>query len=101
MAQVLEFKLPDLGEGLTEAEIVRWLVQVGDVVAIDQPVVEVDQHPLRTVGRVVEVDLVRPVLVTGGAALEVVLQRRASAFLIHACHSSDRHAPVGVLLGGP
>ncbi|MEU1460618.1 dihydrolipoamide acetyltransferase family protein [Streptomyces sp. NPDC005727] len=42
MAQVLEFKLPDLGEGLTEAEIVRWLVRVGDVVAIDQPVVEVE-----------------------------------------------------------
>ncbi|MFJ7414410.1 dihydrolipoamide acetyltransferase family protein [Streptomyces sp. NPDC098077] len=42
MAQVLEFKLPDLGEGLTEAEIVRWLVEVGEVVAIDQPVVEVE-----------------------------------------------------------
>ncbi|MEU9538040.1 MULTISPECIES: dihydrolipoamide acetyltransferase family protein [Streptomyces] len=42
MAQVLEFKLPDLGEGLTEAEIVRWLVEVGDVVAVDQPVVEVE-----------------------------------------------------------
>ncbi|MFC8437503.1 dihydrolipoamide acetyltransferase family protein [Streptomyces griseoincarnatus] len=42
MAQVLEFKLPDLGEGLTEAEIVRWLVEVGDVVVVDQPVVEVE-----------------------------------------------------------
>ncbi|WP_031084273.1 biotin/lipoyl-containing protein, partial [Streptomyces sp. NRRL WC-3549] len=42
MARVLEFKLPDLGEGLTEAEIVRWLVDVGDVVTIDQPVVEVE-----------------------------------------------------------
>ncbi|MEV6552824.1 dihydrolipoamide acetyltransferase family protein [Streptomyces sp. NPDC051597] len=42
MPKVLEFKLPDLGEGLTEAEIVRWLVAVGDVVAIDQPVVEVE-----------------------------------------------------------
>jgi len=42
MAQVLEFRLPDLGEGLTEAEIVRWLVKVGDVVAVDQPVVEVE-----------------------------------------------------------
>ncbi|MEU6365176.1 dihydrolipoamide acetyltransferase family protein [Streptomyces sp. NPDC046931] len=42
MAQVLEFRLPDLGEGLTEAEIVRWLVQVGDVVTVDQPVVEVE-----------------------------------------------------------
>ncbi|MFD6230194.1 dihydrolipoamide acetyltransferase family protein [Streptomyces sp. NPDC060232] len=42
MPQVMEFRLPDLGEGLTEAEIVRWLVAVGDVVAIDQPVVEVE-----------------------------------------------------------
>src|SRR5262249_52821650 len=42
MGQVVEFRLPDLGEGLTEAEIVRWLVQVGDVVAVDQPVVEVE-----------------------------------------------------------
>ncbi|MFF3817623.1 dihydrolipoamide acetyltransferase family protein [Streptomyces bluensis] len=42
MTQVLEFRLPDLGEGLTEAQIVRWLVQVGDVVAVDQPVVEVE-----------------------------------------------------------
>ena len=37
-----DFLLPDLGEGLTEAEIVRWLVAVGDVVAVDQPVVEVE-----------------------------------------------------------
>jgi 2-oxoisovalerate dehydrogenase E2 component (dihydrolipoyl transacylase) len=36
------FTLPDLGEGLTEAEIVRWLVAVGDRVHVDQPVVEVE-----------------------------------------------------------
>lgn len=36
------FVLPDLGEGLTEAEILRWLVEVGDVVSVDQPVVEVE-----------------------------------------------------------
>ncbi|MEV6305455.1 dihydrolipoamide acetyltransferase family protein [Actinoplanes sp. NPDC051861] len=36
------FTLPDLGEGLTEAEIVRWLVSDGDVIEIDQPVVEVE-----------------------------------------------------------
>jgi pyruvate dehydrogenase E2 component (dihydrolipoamide acetyltransferase) len=42
MAVVREFVLPDLGEGLTEAEIVRWLVRVGEVVAVDQPVVEVE-----------------------------------------------------------
>lgn len=37
-----DFLLPDLGEGLTDAEIVSWLVAVGDVVTIDQPVVEVE-----------------------------------------------------------
>jgi pyruvate dehydrogenase E2 component (dihydrolipoamide acetyltransferase) len=37
-----EFLLPDIGEGLTEAEIVRWLVPEGGQVAADQPVVEVE-----------------------------------------------------------
>ncbi|MGO4103614.1 dihydrolipoamide acetyltransferase family protein [Leifsonia sp. YAF41] len=37
-----DFLLPDLGEGLTEAEIVSWLVKPGDVIAIDQVVVEVE-----------------------------------------------------------
>ncbi|WP_344091864.1 biotin/lipoyl-containing protein, partial [Nocardiopsis composta] len=36
------FELPDLGEGLTDAEVVSWLVQVGDRVAVDQPVAEVE-----------------------------------------------------------
>jgi pyruvate dehydrogenase E2 component (dihydrolipoamide acetyltransferase) len=39
---VREFKLPDVGEGLTEAEIVDWLVEVGDPVTEDQPVAEVE-----------------------------------------------------------
>jgi pyruvate dehydrogenase E2 component (dihydrolipoamide acetyltransferase) len=37
----MEFRLPDLGEGTTEAEVVRWLVQVGDSVKLDQPLAEV------------------------------------------------------------
>jgi 2-oxoisovalerate dehydrogenase E2 component (dihydrolipoyl transacylase) len=36
------FLLPDLGDGLTEAEVVRWLVEEGDTVEVDQPVVEVE-----------------------------------------------------------
>jgi pyruvate dehydrogenase E2 component (dihydrolipoamide acetyltransferase) len=36
-----DFKLPDLGEGVTEAEVDRWLVKEGDVIAEDDPLVEV------------------------------------------------------------
>ena len=36
------FNLPDLGEGLTEAELVNWLVKVGDDVRVDQPIAEVE-----------------------------------------------------------
>jgi 2-oxoisovalerate dehydrogenase E2 component (dihydrolipoyl transacylase) len=41
MADVREFLMPDLGEGLTEGEIVQWLVAVGDTVAVDQPIAEI------------------------------------------------------------
>lgn len=37
-----DFLLPDLGEGLTEASIVNWLVSPGDTITVDQPVVEVE-----------------------------------------------------------
>ena len=37
-----DFRLPDIGEGLTEADIVRWLVAEGDRVEADQPIVEVE-----------------------------------------------------------
>ena len=37
-----EFRLPDIGEGLTDAEIVEWHVKVGDEVAADQPLVDME-----------------------------------------------------------
>ena len=35
------FTLPDMGEGLTEGEIARWLVREGDVVVENEPIVEI------------------------------------------------------------
>jgi pyruvate dehydrogenase E2 component (dihydrolipoamide acetyltransferase) len=37
-----DFKLPDLGEGLTEGEILKWFVEPGDEVKLNQPIVEVE-----------------------------------------------------------
>lgn len=42
MTRVRDFALPDLGEGLTEGEILQWMVQVGDTVTLNQPIVEVE-----------------------------------------------------------
>jgi pyruvate dehydrogenase E2 component (dihydrolipoamide acetyltransferase) len=38
---MLEFKLPDVGEGIHEAEVLRWMVKPGDQVKLDQPMVEI------------------------------------------------------------
>src|SRR5487761_1422889 len=42
MSELKQFKLPDVGEGLTEADIVKWHVQPGDRVTINQVVVEIE-----------------------------------------------------------
>ena len=55
-----EFKFPDVGEGITEGELVKWLVKEGDRVAQDQPIAEVEtdkaivQIPSPVVGAVVK-----------------------------------------------
>jgi len=42
MADVKQFKLPDVGEGLTEADIVTWRVKPGDRVSVNQVIVEIE-----------------------------------------------------------
>ncbi|MGH8867073.1 MAG: dihydrolipoamide acetyltransferase family protein [Actinomycetes bacterium] len=42
MSSVKQFKMPDVGEGLTEGEILKWLVQPGDTVVVNQNVVEIE-----------------------------------------------------------
>jgi 2-oxoisovalerate dehydrogenase E2 component (dihydrolipoyl transacylase) len=42
VAELKQFRLPDVGEGLTEADILRWEVKVGDAVVVNQVLVEVE-----------------------------------------------------------
>ncbi|MFD7076459.1 dihydrolipoamide acetyltransferase family protein [Nocardioides sp. NPDC059952] len=86
MTNIQQFSLPDVGEGLTEAEIVTWLVAPGDVVEVNQTLVEIEtakslvELPSPFAGEVIElhaaegvtVDVGRPIIsiATAGAAPE-------------------------------
>ena len=73
-----EFKLPDLGEGLTEGEVARWLVAVGDDVAEDQPLVEIQtdkttvEIPSPAAGKVAQILVEEGKVVPVGTVLVVI-----------------------------
>ncbi|MET0929780.1 MAG: dihydrolipoamide acetyltransferase family protein [Aeromicrobium sp.] len=80
-----EFRLPDVGEGLTEAEIVSWRVSVGDVVEVNDVIVEIEtakslvELPSPFAGEVTAllvaegdtVEVGRPIIAIGGGAAPV------------------------------
>jgi pyruvate dehydrogenase E2 component (dihydrolipoamide acetyltransferase) len=73
-----EFKLPDLGEGLTEGEIARWLVQEGQDVAEDEPLVEIQtdkttvEIPSPAAGKVARIMVGEGEVVPVGTVLVVI-----------------------------
>jgi pyruvate/2-oxoglutarate dehydrogenase complex dihydrolipoamide acyltransferase (E2) component len=73
-----EFKLPDLGEGLTEGEIARWLVQEGQEVAEDDPLVEIQtdkttvEIPSPAAGKVTRIMVGEGDVVAVGTVLVVI-----------------------------
>jgi pyruvate dehydrogenase E2 component (dihydrolipoyllysine-residue acetyltransferase) len=73
-----EFKLPDLGEGLTEGEIARWLVAEGDEIAEDQPLVEIQtdkttvEIPSPAAGTVTSIRVAEGDIVPVGTVLVVI-----------------------------
>ena len=73
-----EFKLPDLGEGLTEGEIARWLVVEGQEIAEDDPLVEVQtdkttvEIPSPAAGKVARILVAEGEVVAVGTVLVVI-----------------------------
>ncbi len=73
-----EFKLPDLGEGVAEGEIARWLVEVGQVIEEDDPLVEVQtdkttvEIPSPAGGKVARILVAEGELVPVGTPLVVI-----------------------------
>src|SRR5215211_9456903 len=73
-----ELKLPDLGEGLTEGEIARWLVQEGEDVGEDDPLVEIQtdkttvEIPSPAAGKVARIMVGEGEVVPVGTVLVVI-----------------------------
>jgi pyruvate dehydrogenase E2 component (dihydrolipoamide acetyltransferase) len=73
-----EFKLPDLGEGLTEGEIARWLVEEGQEIAEDDPLVEIQtdkttvEIPSPAAGKVARILVAEGDVVAVGTVLVVI-----------------------------
>src|SRR6184192_2228617 len=80
-----EFKLPDLGEGLTESEIARWLVSEGQEIAEDDALVEVQtdkttvEIPSPAAGKVARILVAEGDVVPVGTVLVVIGEDGAEA----------------------
>ncbi len=97
------FKLPDLGEGVVEAEIVTWHVQAGDLVDEDQPLVEVMTDkatvtiPSVVSGRVLGTNgKIGEMMAVGSRLVEFEI----GSFRPTAAHMASREAEVGGMLAG-
>jgi pyruvate dehydrogenase E2 component (dihydrolipoamide acetyltransferase) len=97
-----EFKLPDLGEGLTEGEVARWLVSEGDEIAEDQPLVEIQtdkttvEIPSPEAGKVASILVEEGKVVPVGTILVVIGDEAA----VLAEATSPQPAPTSAMSGG-
>ena len=75
MSAIVDYKLADVGEGIAEAEVIEWLVAVGDLVKEDQPVIVVEtdksqiEIPAPVSGKVIELCVVAGDVLAVGASL--------------------------------
>lgn len=102
-----DFLLPDLGEGLTEAEIDRWLVKEGDTVAEDDPLVEVitdkatAEIPSPFAGVVSKIHVPEGKVVAVGTALVTIGDSVASVAAGAAAAGTGPSGPDAVGVDGP
>jgi 2-oxoisovalerate dehydrogenase E2 component (dihydrolipoyl transacylase) len=68
---MVEFKLPDIGEGIHQGEIVKWLVETGEQVAKDQPVVEIQTDKVNAELNAPAAGVVKELLFNEGDVVQV------------------------------
>src|SRR5688500_12032474 len=108
MTNLRQFKLPDVGEGLTEGEILQWLVAVGDTVTVNQPLCEVEtakaavELPSPYAGTVVELLFEAGTMVDVGAPIITIdVSGGAVPPPAPAEPSAAEAEPAAGLIGGP
>ncbi len=98
-----EFKLADLGEGITEAEIRGWLVKEGERVEEHQPVVEVEtdkavvEVPTPRAGRVSKLHHAEGTIIPVGETLLTILEGAEAAETAPAAASEERKESFGIV----
>jgi pyruvate dehydrogenase E2 component (dihydrolipoamide acetyltransferase) len=106
MANLRQFKLPDVGEGLTEGEILQWLVAVGDTVTVNQPLCEVEtakaavELPSPYAGTVTELLYEPGTMVDVGSPI-ITINVGGDAPAAPAAPAADADEPAAGLIGGP
>ncbi|MBW8766464.1 MAG: 2-oxo acid dehydrogenase subunit E2 [Geodermatophilales bacterium] len=104
MSTLRQFKLPDVGEGLTEGEILQWLVSVGDTVTVNQPLCEVEtakaavELPSPYAGTVTELLFEAGTMVDVGAPI-ITIDTGGNAAAEPANEPGEE--PAAGLIGGP
>ncbi|WP_407636859.1 dihydrolipoamide acetyltransferase family protein [Hamadaea tsunoensis] len=104
---IKEFALPDLGEGLTEGEILKWLVGVGDVIELNQPIVEVEtakaavEIPAKWAGKVVTIHHPEGTVVEVGSPIIAIDTDPSGSSSPAPAPSADSAEPEAGLIGGP
>jgi pyruvate dehydrogenase E2 component (dihydrolipoamide acetyltransferase) len=106
-ATLRQFKLPDVGEGLTEGEILQWLVAVGDTVTVNQPLCEVEtakaavELPSPYAGTVTELLFEAGTMVDVGTPIITIDTGGGSVAPAAPAGSGEEAEPEAGLIGGP
>ena len=101
-----EFRFPDVGEGITEGEIVRWLVKEGDEVAVDQTLAEIEtdkavvEMPSPYAGTVLKLHFKEKDLIKVGQAL-VTIGEKGEVPAARSAPAGRRTARAGPVASGP
>ena len=104
-AVAYEFKLPDLGEGLTEGEIARWLVTEGQEIGEDDPLVEIQtdkttvEIPSPAAGKVARILVAEGETVAVGTVLIVIGEDGAEPAVDEQAAADEQPAPPAVSSG--